>query len=398
MPDIRLKSIDYVERKGRPLEWSLEGLDLGPVNLLVGKNATGKSRALSIIANLAKIFLREQLSTHEAGYDVVFEDGEKELRYSLRVEEGKVVSERVTVDGSKKLDRDAAALEIYAEEIREFIKFAPSSTEVAAVARRDKLQHPFLLPFRDWAESVRLYHFGDKLGKEHVAVLIKNAKETSEFDDRDENMVVAIFNRGKMEFGDDYVTSVKSDMNALEYDVSGIDTGRPAHMNVALHARPGSPALKLESQLNAIGVCEEGINGTFYQDAISQGMFRALSIIVQVNYSQMANRANCILIDDIGEGLDFHRSSLLIELLRNKARKSKFQLIMATNDQFVMNHVPLEEWSVMQRNGSHVKVRNNNNSRDQFEEFRFVGMSNFAFFEMDFLNGEPVGEGTIRHE
>ena len=51
---------------------------------------------------------------------------------------------------------------------------------------------------------------------------------------------------------------------------------------------------------------------------------------------------------------------------------------MSTNDQFVMNHVPLDEWSVLQRTGNHVEVRNIHNSKAVFENFKFVGMSNFV--------------------
>jgi hypothetical protein len=34
---------------------------------------------------------------------------------------------------------------------------------------------------------------------------------------------------------------------------------------------------------------------------MSQGMFRVLSLIIQVNYSVLAKKPNCILIDDIGK-------------------------------------------------------------------------------------------------
>jgi hypothetical protein len=48
-----------------------------------------------------------------------------------------------------------------------------------------------------------------------------------------------------------------------------------------------------------------------------------------------------ILIDDIGEGLDFDRSSRLIKLLIEIAEKNEnIRLIMSTNDRFVMNAVP----------------------------------------------------------
>jgi hypothetical protein len=127
---------------------------------------------------------------------------------------------------------------------------------------------------------------------------------------------------------------------------------------------------------------------------MSQGMFRAFSILIQVNYSQMSKKATCILIDDIGEGLDFERSCLLIDVLRKKADEPKIQLIMSTNDRFVMNNVPLEEWSVLLRHGGRVQVRNYNNSKDVFDEFKFTGLSNFSFLELDFIGSSQPTEAS----
>jgi hypothetical protein len=56
-----------------------------------------------------------------------------------------------------------------------------------------------------------------------------------------------------------------------------------------------------------------------------------------------------------------------------------------------MNRVPLEEWVVLQRKGTHIYSKNNDNSKKLFEDFKFTGLSNFSFFEMDFA-GEGMGE------
>src|SRR4029077_12396564 len=221
----------------------------------------------------------------------------------------------------------------------------------------------------------RHYTFGTQLGKDHVALSMKGAPDA---DDRDSAQVVGIFRKGLRDFGPHFVQAVQRDMIELHYDLQGVETLAPESI---LLLRGG-----VATEVLAIGVRERGVHGVVDQGEMSQGMFRALSILIQVNYSQMAHRANCILIDDIGEGLDFDRSALLIQLLRRKAKDSAFQLIMSTNDQFVMNHVPLEEWSVLQREGSHIRVRNHENSKEAFKHFRFVGLSNFSFFEMDFVN------------
>ena len=138
--------------------------------------------------------------------------------------------------------------------------------------------------------------------------------------------------------------------------------------------------------LVGLNVQETALPGVTDQFSMSQGMFRVLSLLIHMNYCQLSNTGSTVLIDDIGEGLDFDRSCRLIELLREKALGSAIQLVMSTNDRFVMNQVPLDEWSVLQRDGGTVHVRNAGNSRDIFNSFKFTGLSNFSFLEMDFIN------------
>ena len=385
MPTVRLKSVTYSERLGHPKEWTMDGLTLYPINLVVGKNATGKTRTLNLISTLAKMLDAEpKYRPLNAGYDVVFDSDGKILRYVLLVDNGKVTREELYVQGEPLLvRRQGGEGEILAIEEHRKIRFKPPENELAVVARRDSLQHPFLEPLHEWAHGLRHYTFGTQLGKDHVALSIKGDPEA---DDRNSDQVVAIFRRATREFGPKFVQAVQRDMNELHYELQGVEMLAPESIVLV---RGGVP-----TEVLAIGVRERGVNGVVDQGEMSQGMFRALSILIQVNYSQMARRANCILIDDIGEGLDFDRSALLIDLLRSKAKESSFQLIMSTNDQFVMNNVPLEEWSMLQRVGSHIHVRNHENAKEAFEYFRFVGMSNFSFFEMDFVNGKE----TAAHE
>ena len=86
------------------------------------------------------------------------------------------------------------------------------------------------------------------------------------------------------------------------------------------------------------------------------------------------------MIDDIGEGLDYHRSTELIQILVDKAKLSHVQLLMTTNDRFVMNNVPLEFWQVIRRDKGEVYFYNTNNSPEQFKQFDFYGLNNFEFF------------------
>jgi hypothetical protein len=388
MPFVRLKSVHYAERVGRRKEWTLNGLTLVPINLIVGTNSTGKTRALNIIGNLAKQLVSDtKFRPMECGYDMHFEHQGGLLRYLLQVENGKVTREEVYVDGKLLLARGVGGEgEIFAAVECKKVRFKPPENELAVVARRDSLQHPFLEPLHEWARAVRHYTFGTSLGKDR---LLLHVKDEPEADERDPNQVIGIFQKAVRALGPSFIEAVRRDMTGMGYNIEHIGLFAPEGVKFVT---AGVPA-----EVLGLGIKERGIDGIIDQNEMSQGMFRALSILIQVNYSQMSSHANCILIDDIGEGLDFDRSTRLIQLLRQKAQDSSMQLIMTTNDRFVMNQVPLEDWSVLQRHGGHVQVLNYQNSRDLFEEFKFTGLSNFSFLETDFANG-PRAEEASAHE
>jgi predicted ATPase len=134
-------------------------------------------------------------------------------------------------------------------------------------------------------------------------------------------------------------------------------------------------------------VQEHDLTKELQQTDISQGMFRALSLIIQLTYSNMFKRPSCILIDDIGEGLDYERASALITLLTEKAKDSSVQLIMSTNDRFVMNNVPLEYWSVAERAPNGCRIYSCENAPEKFRDFQLTGLSNFDFFAGGFFGG-----------
>src|ERR1700688_2728859 len=106
MAAVRLKSVKYFERLGHPKEWTLDGLALGPINLVVGKNATGKTRSLNIIWTLAKMLVAEpRFRSLNAGYDLLFDNGGQTLRYVLHIENGKVTREELWADAAQLLVR-----------------------------------------------------------------------------------------------------------------------------------------------------------------------------------------------------------------------------------------------------------------------------------------------------
>jgi ABC-type multidrug transport system ATPase subunit len=118
---------------------------------------------------------------------------------------------------------------------------------------------------------------------------------------------------------------------------------------------------------------------------MSQGMYRAFSVIAQLEYYIMKGNRGFVIIDDIGEGLDFSKAKQLVQLLISKAKEAGIQLIMSTNDSFIMNAVDIENWAVIVRDGNKISLFNYENSKEIFEEFKFTGLNNFDFYASEFF-------------
>ncbi|WP_228378604.1 AAA family ATPase, partial [Treponema endosymbiont of Eucomonympha sp.] len=170
-------------------------------------------------------------------------------------------------------------------------------------------------------------------------------------------------------------------MKEIGYDIGDIRVSANPALVPPIPLDPNSYPLMLY-------VVEKTSKVAFFQNQMSQGMFRAFSLITQLTYNVLSKSSSTVLIDDIGEGLDFERSSGIIKLITRLAEKSGTQLIMSTNDRFVMNNVSLEYWQVIQRTGGECKVFNYQNSKEKFDEFEYTGLSNFDFLKTDFINSK----------
>ena len=376
---MKIQTVNYTQFEGKPREWRLNGLTLESANLIVGKNASGKTMALNVINGLARLLAGDTKLVYLSGdYDVIFEHEGKQLRYLLKYDDAKVSREEFTCDGKVYLSRGSGGVgKIFAEKMGADIDFQAPENELAAVVRRDSLQHNFFEPLYQWGRSLRHFEFGKALGKDVFAVLVKDMP--ADLDLKQTNQVVGIFRRAHREFKEAFTEAVKRDMARLGYEIDEIGTQPPVSFSVSM---------PLPGELVGLYVREKGLGGITDQNDMSQGMFRALSVIIQLDYAELSQSPSCILIDDVGEGLDFQRSCALIDLLMKKAERSSVQLIMTTNDRFVMNKVPLEAWSLLQRDGSTVHVFNYRTSKTRFDEFKFTGLNNFDFFATDFIHEE----------
>jgi len=119
------------------------------------------------------------------------------------------------------------------------------------------------------------------------------------------------------------------------------------------------------------------------QFQLSAGMYRALCIVIILNHLLEKITACTFAADDIGEGLDYERSSKLVGLILGRTNNSKIQVILTSNDRHLPNSVDVSHWNVLERKGGKVRSYNYSNSKEAFDEFMMTGLSTF-----DLLTGK----------
>jgi hypothetical protein len=289
--------------------------------------------------------------------------------------EGAVKSEKVTVGGVPKLERDKGGRgSIWFAKEGTFIDIQVPPNSLAVTARRDAIQHPFFELLHEWASSVRLCDFTAQRTGEAV-FLDKNMKWDTVRAPAFDNLQ-ALFKVGKERFGRDLVSPVVSNMRKLGYDLT--DVGIMPLTGV-------STPIPSSQSPEVLYVSEVGIDKKLPQGEISSGMFRALALLIRLQLILLEKKPSCILIDDIGEGLDFGRAKELIAIVIGMAESGHSQYVMATNDRFVMNNVPLDYWCVLDREGGHVRTYTPRNSPETFKDFQELGFNNFDFFAKGFF-------------
>ncbi|QEM68234.1 ATP-binding protein [Geobacter sp. FeAm09] len=376
-----LVKLSYSEFESEPKIWKISDATFSGINLIAGKNSAGKSRLLSVINSLSHLLTGKVQRLFESGkFDVTINLAGGEFNYKIEIKDSSVINESLIVNNIELLMRNEDGTgKIYYETKTDFLEFKLPPDAIAAVNRRDEIQHPFLIELHKWANSIAYYQFGSDFGKSFlmrvdIAENIFDSKNPSYLDDP--NNLVRIYATAFNSFGEEFDQAIISDMRNLGYALTEVGCTDIQQM--------------IKIPLSALGMftTEEELGFMNPQLNMSQGMFRALALVIHLNVCAFSKSKNLILVDDIGEGLDYERATAIIDLLIYKAINNDMQIIMTSNDRFVMNKIPLEYWSVLKRTGGIVKMFNIRNSEKQFNRFKYMGMNNFDFFASNFFEQE----------
>ncbi|MBF0537873.1 MAG: AAA family ATPase [Nitrospirae bacterium] len=377
-----LKKLQYHEHKDAPHYWEIQDVELGQRNLIVGLNATGKTRLLQAISKLAgfispvnKFISYSDLSKRppnlhflENGYwKVQFYDATEHviIVYELEtvnlvdaVDHSTVKTEKITANGKIILNRSYNKVEI--DGMLQNIPFDSLS----------QLHDPIAEKLIYWAKESLLFHF------DHRNQFEKYYQDEQKKENEKAPKMIIIF----MELLENNVTKEKliEDFNYIGYPIDDISIEQLKHQ----------PFFGDTDDIIVVSVKEKGLLGPTAYYRMSQGMFRAFTLIAVIEDLLLRNSECTVVIDDIGEGLDFERSSKLIKLIFNKLKDSNIQFIAATNNRFLINAVDISELNVLEREGHVVKSYNYSNSKERFDHFDFMGLGTFDLFRLQMYKAQ----------
>mgnify|MGYP003407527093 FL=1 len=335
--------------------WGTKSIEVFSQNLLVGKNAVGKSTVIRLLSQIASIISQRKPledNNHFSGLIAIEEDNYTAI-YKFTWTKPKVQDEHLIVEfqnGEKKV-----LIERTLDEAKfEGVIVNPPQDKLLLNLKRDTVLYPEIETVISWAENVDAFSF-------------------NEFDiDGDERLYSRFINGGNNLF-----TMVKELTQESINNVINVAEGLQYHIDKIEPVEVGD--------IRKVLFIEKSVTTPLFDFNLSKGMFRTLYLLIYLEYIAKSEKPATLLIDDLCEGLDYDRSTKLGKYVFEFCSTNNIQLMATSNDSFLMDVVDLKYWSILQRDGSKVSAINHMNNHELFDDFSFTGLSNFDLLSSDFI-------------
>lgn len=340
------------------LYWKTDILSFNKQNLIVGKNAVGKSKLLSALSKVARIVSNRNLFSPNDSFRValtMFDGMENSFYYRFEWNGEKVLNEMLSSINLQANRIETVLERNEAQTVHAGDLFNPPLDTLAIHVRRDTVKYPYIEQLISWAESLVYISFNelDWMGAQTRVTTVHSSSAT-------------LYDMVKKLKENDRIQIVLDRANELGYDLEHIS---PEELGT----------------YKTIIFREKGLIVPLMDDDLSKGMFRTIYLLVYMEYIALSDKPTTLLIDDLCEGLDYDRSTKLGKMLFEFCEKNEIQLLASSNDSFLMDAVDLQYWNILKREDNIVSSVNYISNFDMFNDFKFTGLSNFDLFSSDFI-------------
>lgn len=321
-------------------------------NLIVGKNGMGKSTVLRYLFSITEILKGANNMLIDGEWELTLGSPINSIKYYIKIEKSSIIEEEITSNEDILFSRQGEKGTIFSIKENKLIEIFPPDYTTITSSRRDKREHPFIEEIVNWAINFHFFNFGSitpsssingnvlKSSNSNISNLIRDLKQ---YEDREK---------------------IVENINELGYNVKDFDYNQ---------------------NTNSLYIQEHGLNFSLPQHELSQGMLRSILLLIFIDFLEKTEQSQTIIIDDMCEGLDYERALKLGKAILKKIKDKNIQLILTSNDSFLMEVIPIKYWNILTREKSVIKTANYQNSKAKFDEFKFTGLSNFDLFSSDYL-------------
>ena len=327
-------------------QWHLKAMKLNQQTLVVGENATGKTKMQTALFRVIDTILMKPVAptlekVFVAAFSFLTSSG-KNLYYTISVVDGKISSESLFYDEKDKLaERENGKCSFYGDQ--DIV--LPEKMSVLQ-AKTDLNKYPEAASVIEWANTSRRISFSSL----HPTMVEK----TPTIEDMYKTLEAS------------EISGIVEDLNELGYHFQEFKL------------------YDLGENMPFAYLKEQGVSKEIFAMDMSNGLYRVLYILLYMFYVSKQN-VKFITIDDLGEGLDYNRSTKLGKIMFDFCKEHDIQLIASSNDNFLMDTVDLNDWLILCREGSEVSGISNLTHPRLFERFKRTGLRNFDIFRTDFI-------------
>lgn len=345
-----LKSFKY-----STTDWTLDALTLGKANLIVGKNSSGKSKALQALNQVKSLLSQRKAEEGRITFSselILHDEEEGEICLKISVKDNYIVREILKVNEEVKIERDEYKAIIEGEMVN------PPEDKMLMHVRRDVQKYKYIEKVIKWAEETVIRSFIDKITPSQEELFEHILKFTPEMCHHLVKMA-----------------------NEVGFPLKDFGT-----FEDIIFKREKNPFMVGADSIKIILVLERNVKSPLILNRLSSGMYRTIVLLILIEQLINLDSPALLAIDDLGEGLDYSRATKVGKLLFRICEERNIQLIATSNEEFMMNIVDISKWNILVRHGETVKSITSALCPEEFDNFKFMGLNNYDFFTSDFLN------------
>lgn len=360
---LKLNSYKVEELEGIEIHWKTDLITFDNFNLIIGKNASGKSQLFQRFNFLKLVHSKDGQTPNirtTVDFSLTFKDSENSsiINYKLKVMPNQEVEETIKNETLNITLFSSSDKKFYDESKKTHVSHLfPKKHSVTKFVSDLEGNFPTLKKLGDFFDGVKLLRT-DRYNPTQLSPVLGQMVP-------DENLnnlgaVVLTWKQQNHVLYNELLSTYKTFFD-------GINDLIPVQ-------QPNLP-------FPFLGFSEKLVKWTVSQTDCSMGMLRVLGIIaLSISIDPKTGKIpSLIIIDEIDNGLDYENVGAIIEYLIE--RSSGSQVIFSSHSPVVCNFVPPKNWRVFSRKGSHVQVKVPTETKETLDLIKSSKMSNWEIYQ-----------------